>query len=87
MARKKAPNEFWPEFYPGLLTVDEIPGCFVKTVEDDETFHINSGNEPEAVSLLECSVCHGRDFNVGVGSSFTVIRCKSCEWEICIHSG
>jgi len=54
---------------------------------DDETFHIGQSYEKKAAKVLECRKCGGREFNVGQGNFFTVIRCVKCEWELCVHDG
>lgn len=38
-------------------------------------------------SELKCKLCGGSEFNVGVGSYYTAIRCVKCKYEKCIHQG
>ncbi len=53
----------------------------------DETFHIGQCYEGVAATTLRCLKCGSKEFNVGQGSFFTVLRCPNCKWECCVHSG
>ena len=59
---------------------------FINTKEDD-LFHIGQSYESKVASTVYCKHCGGKEFNVGIGSYFTAIRCIKCEWEVCIHDG
>lgn len=84
---KQTNDEYW---YGKLKTLSEYSSCdkdnFVSEV-DEPIFHIGQCYEDTAAKVLQCLHCGGRDFNVGQGNYFTAIRCKTCEWEVCIHDG
>jgi len=63
------------------------PFRLVQTVEDDDTFHLGQVYEEKAAATVACSICGGREFNVGQGNYFTAIRCVKCGWELCFHDG
>ena len=48
---------------------------------DDGLFHVSSPWDSLPVKTLVCKACAGVEFNVGVGSNFTAIRCPRCGWE------
>ena len=56
-------------------------------IETGCLFHIGQCYDEEPAKMIKCAYCSGTEFNVGIGSYFTAIRCIKCEWEICIHDG
>jgi len=76
MPRKKDENYKQPKY-------DEV----IKELPDDETFIIGQCYEDEAATTMSCKKCGGIAFNVGQGSYYTVIKCISCDWQLCIHDG
>jgi len=57
------------------------------SMNEDALFHIGQSYEEKVVDTLYCKKCGGKDFNVGVGSYYTAIKCVSCQWEVCVHEG
>lgn len=82
MPRKRDKNfdRSWPV---DSTEIDEDK--LIREIEEDETFHIGQVYEDVAATTLECAKCGSRQFNVGMGSYFTAIRCPNCGWELCIH--
>lgn len=77
----------WPKYWPGKLDPAQTnPDNFYREVNDN-TLHIGQFADNNAARVLECTICGGRDFNVGQASCFTAIRCTTCEWEACVHDG
>lgn len=88
MARTKLEGESWPRAWiDGKPSDDWAANDLTKIVEDEETFHLGQVYENTAAQAVECAECGGREFNVGSGSYFTVLRCPKCAWEICFHDG
>jgi hypothetical protein len=92
MSITKQEQDHWPDWWAGRLTTEQIQKHehrleLYRDVESDGTFHIGQCYENKAAILQECVICGCREFNVGVGDCFTAIRCKNCEWELCIHDG
>ena len=54
---------------------------------DRYVFHIGQSYKNKPVMSVVCKKCGGTQFQVGVDSYFTVIKCVNCEWEMCIHEG
>jgi hypothetical protein len=50
-------------------------------------FHIGQCYDTHPAEMIYCNSCGGSDFKVGQGSCFTAIKCKKCEYEVCIHDG
>lgn len=69
----------------GFLESDQE--IVIREVPEDETFHVGQCYDKIAVTTLECENCGSREFNVGQGSFFTVLRCPKCKWESCVHNG
>ncbi len=53
----------------------------------DGEFHIGQCYDEEPAQTLYCKHCGGSEFKVGQGNYFTAIKCKKCEYEVCIHDG
>ena len=86
----KKQEETWPENWPGKLTPEQSgddDSRWAVLIESDNTFHIGQCYENQAAKTVKCAFCGSTEFNVGMGSWFTAIRCKNCEWEQCAHSG
>jgi hypothetical protein len=71
---------FW---FNGIKEEDE--DLFIE--KTDGLFHIGQSYEDIPAKTIYCKKCGGNKFNVGVGSYFAGIKCITCGWEICIHSG
>ena len=50
-------------------------------------FHIGQSYEETPAKTVRCTECGGTEFYVGSSDYWTGIKCKKCEWEICIHEG
>jgi len=50
-------------------------------------FHIGQCYDDTVADTVFCAGCGGNEFYVGRGSHYTAIKCKMCEWELCIHDG
>ena len=87
MRERKAVRS-WPKVIDSIYG-GEIPrqSDFVGFNETDNTFHIGQVYEKNAATTVFCKRCHGTEFNVGVGSYYTAIRCTHCKWELMIHEG
>lgn len=90
MATEKENIDSWDTYdnsvFPGKLNIKKInTEELIQTVDNDNTFHIGRSYDHRPVALIKCIICGATDFNVGQGSYFTAIKCKNCEYEICIH--
>ena len=55
---------------------------------DEPIFHIGKTyREQSPAKAIQCRLCNGTQFNVGVEYCFTAIKCVKCGWELCIHEG
>ncbi len=54
---------------------------------EDGLFHCGQIYEDTPAKTLQCKLCGSKEFNVGTGNYFTAIKCKNCEYELCIHDG
>lgn len=41
----------------------------------------------EPLEQVKCNICGGTTFNVAQIDYWTGIKCPTCGWETCIHSG
>jgi len=57
----------------------------IEKVTDDETFVIGQVYEDRAATTIACKICGNKQFNVGLGSYYTAIRCPTCGWQFSIH--
>lgn len=58
----------------------------IQELEIDE-FEIGQGYEERVAKKIRCKKCGNEKFVVGVDSYYTAIKCPTCKWELCIHSG
>lgn len=54
---------------------------------DKDMFVIGKCYDSEPARLLICKKCKTDKFYVGQGSYYTALKCPTCNYEICIHSG
>lgn len=57
---------------------------FKLVLRDLRDFHIRQSYDNEPTKTNTCSVYGNNRFIIGQVSNFTVIRCKFCEYEICL---
>lgn len=71
------------------ITEEEDPDYmdFTNLVTADNTFHLGASLDEKAATTLTCQFCGSFEFNVGLGSYTTFIRCVKCKWEQPIHEG
>lgn len=75
---KEKRNKEFKQFVP-----DSDP---IKLV-DDGLFHIGQCYDIWVAETVQCIKCGSKEFNVGSGTHFTVIRCPKCKWEWIVHDG
>ena len=83
---ERKPNQWDPKEVIGGTGIDYSKRKEAYLITEEE-FHIGQSYDDYGAATIICKNCLGRDFNVGIGSHYTAIRCVVCEWEICIHSG
>lgn len=44
-------------------------------------------DQPGDTMQIICAKCGRDELEVGTGSHFTVVRCKKCLHELCVHDG
>lgn len=54
---------------------------------EDGLFHIGQCYDSTVAETVQCIKCGSKEFNVGVGTHFTALRCPKCEWEWIVHDG
>ncbi len=65
-----------------------IPDLDLDYVKPRRAFRLHQCYEsPAEMKEPICTKCKTRDFDVGCGSYFTVLRCRTCRAEVCIHDG
>ncbi len=65
-----------------------IGAVLTATTDLIDQFHIGEFSSKNRVAKpLECRLCGGTTFNVGVDDFYTAIRCINCKWELSIHEG
>lgn len=65
---------------------DDIPECPVAR-ENRRKFAMRQTYVKEPAQSYVCKRCGGDTFYVGSSECFTVIRCPTCQWEVCVHDG
>lgn len=71
--------------------VSMIKEEFYKNLNLNEAVSFSDKKDPfksgEVKQTLQCKICGGDEFQVGIGDYWTQIRCKKCEIETCVHEG
>lgn len=80
--RNKAVREEWDtgETEPEYMQYEDM------TEPTDEQFHIGD-YRGENAKVIKCKTCHGTEFIVAQGQYYTAIKCRECDYEVCIHDG
>jgi ribosomal protein L40E len=73
---------------PKRIVKKDYPGYedYLKTKRDKE-FYIGQSYEEKPAKTLYCRSCGSNEFKVGIADYFTAVKCKKCQYEICIHDG
>jgi hypothetical protein len=78
--------DYYDEIENGQF-VSALMGKSLIEDSDQPKFHIGQSYAKKLATALQCKECGGKQFYVGRGYCYTVIKCPVCEWEMCIHEG